>query len=225
MPNPYEVLGVTPAHTQDAIKTAYRAKARHTHPDAGGDVEAFQTVQWAYDILGDPDKRAHFDATGEEPKDKQGHRHDALKIVGTMMQEIIPQLMAGPCYEDAVAKMREAMAERIDGIAGDIGKMRADIPKLEAAAKRFISKGPNNALAAMVRNRITGIEANIPRAEHALALHKLAAEILEDYSFEADAPPATEVFENTQWATSTILGGHNNGMAQGGLGMRFVPMR
>lgn len=56
-----EVLGV-PADCRDAdaIKTAYRKKALATHPDKGGDPEAFKEVGAAYAKLtkicnGEPD--------------------------------------------------------------------------------------------------------------------------------------------------------------------------
>jgi DnaJ-class molecular chaperone len=73
--NPYDVLGVKPDATQDQIRAAYRKLAKELHPDLNpGDREAeekFKTVSVAYDLLGDPEKRARFDrgeidATGAE---------------------------------------------------------------------------------------------------------------------------------------------------------------
>ncbi len=46
-----EVLGVKPGASQDEIRTAYRQRARETHPDAGGSADEFQKVKWAYDQL------------------------------------------------------------------------------------------------------------------------------------------------------------------------------
>lgn len=66
MTDPYEVLGVPRDATSDEIKRAYRERSRATHPDHGGDPEAFRAVKAAYDVLSDPEKRAALDR-GEHP--------------------------------------------------------------------------------------------------------------------------------------------------------------
>lgn len=60
----YATLGVDRGATQDEIASAHRKLAREHHPDMGGDAEKFKAVAFAYEILGDPDKRAKYDATG-----------------------------------------------------------------------------------------------------------------------------------------------------------------
>jgi DnaJ-class molecular chaperone len=63
--NPYETLGVNQGATQDEIRAAYRKLAKKLHPDLNpGDnsaAEKFKAVSAAYDLLGDPEKRARFD--------------------------------------------------------------------------------------------------------------------------------------------------------------------
>jgi len=64
--DPYETLGVKRDATQAAIRAAYRKLAKKLHPDLNpGDAKAedqFKAVTAAYDLLGDPNKRARFDA-------------------------------------------------------------------------------------------------------------------------------------------------------------------
>ncbi len=66
MEDPYKVLGVARDATTDQIKTAYRKLARSLHPDLHpNDKQAedrFKKVSAAYDMLGDPKKKARFDA-------------------------------------------------------------------------------------------------------------------------------------------------------------------
>lgn len=63
----YAVLGVPETASQQEITKAYRKLARQLHPDANpGDKQAeerFKEVAGAYDVIGDPAKRAEYDET------------------------------------------------------------------------------------------------------------------------------------------------------------------
>lgn len=58
----YQTLGVKENASQDEIKSAYKKLAMKNHPDRGGDTKLFQEISQAYDTLGDPNKRAQYDA-------------------------------------------------------------------------------------------------------------------------------------------------------------------
>jgi molecular chaperone DnaJ len=69
MKDPYALLGVAKTSTADELKKAYRKLAKKLHPDHNpGDKKAeerFKEVSGAFEILGDPKKRALFDEFGE----------------------------------------------------------------------------------------------------------------------------------------------------------------
>jgi len=62
-PTHYEVLGIPPQASAAEVRAAYRAAARSVHPDAGGSPVAMQAVNAAWRVLGDPGRRAAYDAT------------------------------------------------------------------------------------------------------------------------------------------------------------------
>ncbi len=69
MKNPYDILGVARGADASELKRAYRALARKLHPDTSKEPDAearFQEVSAAYDVLGDPDRRALYDEFGED---------------------------------------------------------------------------------------------------------------------------------------------------------------
>jgi molecular chaperone DnaJ len=74
----YDILGVTRSATEEEIKKAYRKLALTYHPDRNhGDKEAeekFKEINQAYEILGDPEKRARFDQFGST--DQSGSFYD-----------------------------------------------------------------------------------------------------------------------------------------------------
>lgn len=63
----YQVLGVPENASQQEITKAYRKLARQLHPDANPNdkqaEERFKEVSVAYDVIGDPAKRAEYDET------------------------------------------------------------------------------------------------------------------------------------------------------------------
>ena len=73
--NYYDILGVDKNASADEIKSAYRRLAKKYHPDVyatasdkeKAEAEAkFKEIQYAYDVLSDPQKKAAFDQYGSE---------------------------------------------------------------------------------------------------------------------------------------------------------------
>ena len=82
----YKALGVARTATADEIRKAYRKIAKSSHPDLNpGDKAAearFKSAQAAWDVLGDPDKRARYDrgeidGAGQESRQGQFWRRYA----------------------------------------------------------------------------------------------------------------------------------------------------
>jgi curved DNA-binding protein len=64
----YQVLGVTKSATDKEIKSAFRRLAQQYHPDKNPgnkrSEDKFKEINEAYEVLGDPQKRAKYDRLG-----------------------------------------------------------------------------------------------------------------------------------------------------------------
>lgn len=67
MENYYEVLGLNENASQEEIKKAYKQLAKTHHPDKGGDEEQFKKISEAFDTLGNPNKKAQYDNSRNNP--------------------------------------------------------------------------------------------------------------------------------------------------------------
>lgn len=71
----YEVLGVDKSASDNEIKRAFRKLAKKYHPDMNKDADAeekFKEINEAYEVLGDPEKRAKYDQFGHSAFDPNG---------------------------------------------------------------------------------------------------------------------------------------------------------
>ena len=59
--DPYRVLGIAPTASAAEIKAAYRALVKQHHPDAGGYEHTILALNAAWEVLGDPQRRADHD--------------------------------------------------------------------------------------------------------------------------------------------------------------------
>jgi curved DNA-binding protein len=66
----YSVLGIARGASEKDIKAAYRKLARKYHPDVNpgnkAAEETFKTINGAYEVLSDPDKRKKYDEFGDQ---------------------------------------------------------------------------------------------------------------------------------------------------------------
>jgi len=58
--SPFEVLRVAASASQDELRKAYRRALRETHPDTGGDPQRFHAVQYAWEQISTPARRAAY---------------------------------------------------------------------------------------------------------------------------------------------------------------------
>jgi molecular chaperone DnaJ len=96
----YQTLGVSRTATAEDIKKAYRKKALQYHPDKNpGDPlaeEKFKEATEAYEVLGDPRKRAEYDRYGHRSRFDGGGYRTQRPDFGDIFNDIFDDIFRSP---------------------------------------------------------------------------------------------------------------------------------
>lgn len=165
MINLYEILGVAKDASHDEIAKAYRNLARKYHPDnsKGGDKEAFNAVAHAWEILGDADKRARYDETGQI--------NGASNIIEASVVQAVNSVLVS-CDQDHPNPIR-VMCDQIDqqraSHRSDKAKHERQLKKVKERLERF-TKANEQTTNTAARDLIAGTLAHaIEQLEKAIA--------------------------------------------------------
>ena len=201
--NPYEALGVARDAAPATVKAAYRNLAKTAHPDTGGDRDAFEALQKAYAVLMDPERRAHYDATGEIMEKGPDNSQSAIMTCLTQAFEAAMQKAGKQGREPHQANMVEMMRDHLNlGIAAradENTKATEARTKWAAIRDRFhVPDGKPNVMASIIGARIAAVDDLIARHEAMDAEARGALEMLDGCEFEFDEPKMVSVKINPQ---------------------------
>ncbi len=198
--NLYQVLGVTTHATFDAIRKAYRYKAKSAHPDQGGSKEAWERLQLAYTVLSDPNQRKEYDRSGEIPdqdavKPEEERRVKVLHLINRLIRETL------------LAEGRDILAldipkEMIKGLGETRQKIEAQITRCNKLEKRAIitllrwkkkTEG-ENFVVTFTQTVIDDLRKDLHTLAKEEEILKAAEELLKDYEFTFDKPKPAEPY-------------------------------
>lgn len=194
----YDILEVPPGASIKEIRRMYRVKAMQHHPDRGGDSEAFNKVQHAYEVLSDPDRRARYDASGDleaDPMEKL--RQEAitamLQAVTAKLQSMIKELdgssslwehMNKPKLGDPFQMVREDVNATIEGNQEQLRKLALEHRNLQRLACRLRRRGEGpNLVLGHVEQILHGMELSRERGERTIKLCYAVLDELANYEF------------------------------------------
>lgn len=191
----YETLGVARTASRDAVRRAFRDRARRAHPDAGGSVEAFGALCRARDVLSDPGRRERYDRTGEADDAPIADNLEANALDWAMrkVDEAIADLARrgiDPAQQDVLAQARASAQSNLAQNAEQQRQLREQAKNYRRLAKRFRRKGRGeNRMQLLMDGKAIDLERGAERSEDLVRPLRRALEILADYEFDFDRPP------------------------------------
>ncbi len=216
----YETLGVARDASPAEIKRAWRRASSAAHPDReGGSQERQQAINRAYEVLSDPDRRADYDATGEDRQkpsiDQEAHESLVQLLSGMLAAE-------GDLLTHAHAVVDQAREQLLSNVLAR--KNQVDKLGSRRGKVRRKDNGADNLVEHLIEARITALEGEIRLLEHGLRVNAALKQALQAY--ESDPPPAprTTVFDSPYNSNPTYAGGGPSSLF-GGLFGRNNPWR
>lgn len=194
----YEILGVSHDADTQAIRRAFRTKAKTVHPDSGGGKEEYQDLALAKEILTDPDRRAHYDQTG---RDKGIKESSVVQAARDILSQVLGEMIKAPsggvddvATVDIIAGMRTLLTHPLLQRRHELAQGKAGLAQAEKRLKRmqgrFKRKDKGENLFEMLicghLSQIQQSREGIARAEEELEPHELALKMLDNYDYEVE---------------------------------------
>ncbi|APW38494.1 hypothetical protein RD110_15845 [Rhodoferax koreense] len=179
----YDTLGCKPDATPDELKSAARRAASAAHPDReGGSDAAMAKVNQAREVLLDPERRAHYDATGED-RTGPSLMDKATQLLVDIFSEAIEREGHIVNYVRAGLKDMLANADR------EKADTKTKITRLEKRRGKVKVKTGDNLVDMLITGQLDRHNAMLKSIESAAAMATRALELLDAYE-EPDEGPA-----------------------------------
>lgn len=179
----YETLGVDESATQDEIKRAFRKKAGRHHPDKkGGQHDDMAEVNAAYLVLKSPERRARYDATGEDGA-------GAIKTEEQKIQDLVLRAFMANLLSDAppLRSARTALEEQLKAHRANKAEATRARKKLLEKRSKVRSTAETNAYHLVIDQQVSAIDAALINMNAEVELFEKALAHL-DKHYQSNVP-------------------------------------
>lgn len=136
----YEELELSTDCTFDDIKQQYRILAMKHHPDHGGEVEKFQKIKFAYEVLSDPVRRKQYDETSTTGEGSD-IRTEAVNHLAMVFFSVIPSF---DCANgNLIERLKQELTNSKNQTLADDMMCDVYIGNLELVKNKLKLKNPN----------------------------------------------------------------------------------
>lgn len=198
MQDHYQTLGVARDASQSEIRTAYRKAASEAHPDRpGGCAERMQAVNVAFEVLGNPERRAAYDrGEGEGSPD-------------AIAREILRAIFTEAISDDADDVLRYSLDKLHRSEIGAREKLlvqRNAIARMEKQRQRITAKGERDMYHSILENAISKAKDELKDLEQNIVHVERVRELLKaEYERGTNCPEAEmrhgrNLFESNEMA-------------------------
>ncbi len=182
----YDILGLQPDATQEAIEKAYKRLAREHHPDRGGDEEDFEPIAEAYSVLGDPSRRSRYDLDGRW--DNGAKVDNAMLSVLSLLSTTLVEVMTKRQPDDDIRQaMMDHLVEAWQAAISPVSKLEMAKAQFEKLAGRWTTSGEPNLMEEVVSQHIGKIQDEIDQAQAEAVRFDKAIEVLKKYKYRFDS--------------------------------------
>ena len=178
--NLYERLGVDQGATKAEIKAAYRKLASEFHPDRNRDDgahEIMQSIQEAYSVLSKPDRREHYDRSGEVDNPEARLDRCAETKIMEALSSLLMECDADPS-RDYAEMIGSSLQRDISTAAESVERLSELGKKMQRILDNFDAGGDDNACVMLLRNRVDGVAKAVEAEEASIVVLKRSQEMM-----------------------------------------------
>lgn len=189
----YADLGVDRSADEKTIRSAYRRKAKKTHPDAGGDREAFERAAVAKNVLLDPRRRAKYDETGEVDNDPDNGLAQIMSLVMNALDEALSgchRSNEDPIKVDLLGKAVGVVKTQIWTGEQNLRAAEIGAKRLRKVAERMKVKKGENRIKPLLDARVVDLDRRVGDIGRQVDQAKSALAMLMDHDFDFERPKA-----------------------------------